>query len=207
MKTTGIYQKRTRALPTVGCEADAVIPEVAEEDIVGSTAFADGSYCARAGDAQKWTFAIAHPHDEKARVRLQFARVDEKIGVVVVLFEHCEGEFNEGQVLPGCGGEKSFADAPRLQAQQLDGTWEVEREICSVDGGRVLQRDTVTREDTRVNMCLPKGVSVSIQCNDEEDVLHVEAGWLVGSVRAVLRRTYNSRRLQSVTRCMETRQN
>lgn len=199
-----MYQKRTRALPTVGCEADAIIPEVAETDLKQVFAFDDGSYCVRSGSGKdEWMFAVVNPTNGRSRVRVDFGRVDEKIGKVTVLFENWESKFNEGQVLPGCGGEQGFAEEQTMSVSQLEGTWKYSETAYQVKNGWEVVESvgTVNREAVAVSMVLPKGVSVDVK---DEGGLKVEVGWLVADKRVVIRRVYGEGGLEVVSRIMET---
>lgn len=147
--------KRTRALPSVGCEADAVVPEVrvdrylvtpssADIDVseyamagnqVGgvSLAFADGSFSSGPATFSQdvvasWEAWIpAADGDERARARLHFGLVNEARGKVTAFVETHDGSFCDGELLPGCGGKnRSFADDEAVTDAQLAGEWSVE---------------------------------------------------------------------------------
>lgn len=139
-----LYVKRTRALPSVGCEADAVVPEVHvnryrafDNASVGdltappvstiSLGFDDGGFVigpsSYSPDIETmWHVCIADPQSEadvetppRRRARLQFGHVNEARGCVSAFIEAYDGVFCDGDVLPGCGGKNApFVDNPRL---------------------------------------------------------------------------------------------
>lgn len=158
-----LYVKRTRALPSVGCEADAVVPEVRldrylvtpngaeiekpEYGILGnqvggvSLAFEDGAFSAgpitfSQDVAARWDAWIpATDGDTRLRARLDFGLVNETRGKVTAFVETHDGRFCDGELLPGCGGKnRSFADDIAVTDEELAGEWAVETiEMVSVD--------------------------------------------------------------------------
>jgi hypothetical protein len=156
-----LYLKRTRALPIVGCEADAVVPEcryerfvagasadvsVSEYGVKGTVVtgaavgFDDGAWSAGppAFDQDafgRWYACIVDPAAEARRARLEFSTVNEPRGAVVAFVETNEGPFCDGELLPGCGGKNSsFAEQPALTAAELSGSWEVETTVYTSEG-------------------------------------------------------------------------
>jgi hypothetical protein len=149
-----LYLKRTRALPSVGCEADAVASEckverltatntgevtVPEYGVKGSVVtgaalgFADGGWSAgpstfAQGTLGRWYAAIAHPDaTPRQRARLEFGTVNVPRGSVIAYVETHEGPFCDGELLPGCGGvNASFAPERAVTAEELVGEWLVD---------------------------------------------------------------------------------
>lgn len=207
-----LTMKRTRALPSVGCEADAVVPEVAEQTYLSAqegavnSGFADGTIncgpaCITDDHAQRWSVALADPRPgQRTRARVEFGLVNEPFGAVTVFLEHWDGPFCNGQVLPGCGGkDESFATDAAVDSSALSGDWGVESTVyTAVAGGwEVAERcSRVTRSGEEeamreVNVCLPRGVSVGIM-TQEDGGKCVTAGWVVEEgVRIVSRRRYD----------------
>lgn len=201
--------KRTRVLPSVGCEADAVVPEVAERVIdpvaaPAAAAFDCGSYAAGpvnlAADERAWSLCLAEPGEagcRRTRVRVDAGDVLEGFGALEVHVETWEGPFVDGAVLPGCGGEHaSFADGERLGADALVGKWKVEETVYAREGAgwtRSEKRNVVERDaedaERLVGLALPKGVNVRAETEDAGAV--IEAGWLVKQgLRVTVRREH-----------------
>jgi len=219
--------KRTRALPSVGCEADAVVPEVAEQIYLSATkdningGFTDGSIsCGPAVMtdelSQRWNVCLVDPTEgNRSRVRLEFGPVNQPFGQVTVFIEHWEGKFCNGEVLPGCGGKNgSFAEDDGLDVSALTGNWSVDRttyqtesdgwikECCTVR----TERNQANAED-EVNVALPRGLSVGVKEADDGSS-EVIAGWMTShDKRVVVRSAYDSTgSLRYVSRDIETRQ-
>lgn len=207
--------KRTRALPTVGCEADAIIPEVRETEFSVrderslNGGFSDG--CVSCGPIvlemdSRFQAVLVDPQDTKSRVRVDFGRVDEKVGRIDVFFENWQGAFCGGQVLPGCGGgSQSFADEKRLNPEHLQGNWSVERQSYKVGDENLTEGEpfTVSRQEmSDISIALPRGLSVDVTLQgDGRDVV---VGWLRGDQRLIVRRQYDSDgKLLSVSREFE----
>lgn len=217
--------KRTRALPSVGCEADAIVPEVVEhhylsvQDDTINGGFPDGSInCGPASitddHAQRWRVCLVDPsEDVRSRIRVEFGLVNKPFGEVTVFLEHWDSAYCGGKILPGCGGSnQSFATDPKLDPSiDLSGTWDIESQtyIAGKDGWE-LQSSTfdVTRESEEagkdIDVALPRGVSVGIETLNDESIC-VTAGWLVKEgLRIVSRRKYASGgNLFSVSRAVE----
>ncbi|KAI0564094.1 hypothetical protein FGB62_30g345 [Gracilaria domingensis] len=201
-----LYLKRTRALPSVGCEADAVIPEVSVVKLEGpgNGGFSDG--CISCGSVELGKSALyTILANGKQRVQLSF-RLTENFGDVTVFNESWGGEFCDGQVLPGCGGGDRFAEGPKLEVASLYGSWEYEAEevifpedssIRQTSG--VLSRDCVEGE----LITLPKGISVRL-LREGSSVL-IEAGWLCDDTRIVVERHYKDGDLIKIKRSIERR--
>jgi hypothetical protein len=141
--------KRTRALPSVGCEADAVVPEVRVDEwpaLVASAAapdgrlrvgvgFDDGGYfwgpavlSADNRHCDTWTVCVADPRPAAGvprRARLEIGRVNDRRGAIIAVVESWDGQFCNGAILPGCGGKNaSFADETRIVPEEaLVGEW------------------------------------------------------------------------------------
>lgn len=148
-----LYVKRTRALPSVGCEADAVVPEsrverftagadldvaVSEYGVTGTViggaalGFDDGAWSAGPATFDqdtfgRWYACMVDPAAETPRrARLEFSAVNEPRGAVVAFVETHDGPFCDGELLPGCGGNNSsFAERDALTAGELAGKWRV----------------------------------------------------------------------------------
>lgn len=217
--------KRTRALPSVGCEADAVVPEVSErtlaacDDCAVNGGFADGSMsCGPArmeeGSVAPFSFTLAHP-TSRSRVRVEFCAGDAPTGELTMYVEKWDAEFCGGAILPGCGGAgQSFAGDAVLQPEkELTGTWEVrgveygfgEGEGEPQERSYVLERTAATGRG-EVTVALPKGVSVGFTTGEDGERL-VATAWLVDEgTRVVTRRVYGREgKLKSVMRAVETR--
>lgn len=154
-----LYVKRTRALPSVGCEADAVVPECRVERFVGgndvdvavskygekgtvvpgaAVGFDDGAWSSGPAtfDQDKfgrWYACIVDPAAASSRrARLEFSTVNEPRGAVVAFVETNEGPFCDGELLPGCGGKNaSFAEQAAVTAAELAGKWQVETTVLA----------------------------------------------------------------------------
>lgn len=202
---TSLHVRRTRSLPTVGCEADAVIPEVQETTLPSrdatthNAAFPDGSYSIGPSVltddlSQKWSFCLASPTTPRARARVDFGRVDEAVGKITVWLEAWDADYCRGEVLPGCGGpNSSFASEQRLSADQLEGSWRVSTLDCHAADQWAPHSNTgsVQRGRDAPLFALPRGLSVRIE--QEHDNTIVEATWLTSPTeRVILQRQYAS---------------
>lgn len=222
---TGLLVRRTRALPSVGCEADAVVPEVVETIlssrgteaiIAGGTA--DGSFSSGPTQllslSQRWEFTLMNPNDSvRSRVRLQFGRLDEGVGAIVAYLENWDLAFGNGEILPGCGGpNSSFADDAIMEKQLLAGEWNVSgmKWMTTDDGEELSAGDNVQynvqRDAVFDGMLLPRGLTARV-VTDDDGACVVEAGWMAGDdVRTVARRTYgDDGKLTSVEHVVERR--
>lgn len=209
VKDDTLLLKVTRALPTVGCEADAIVPDIDELKFsaVDTTAdtrnggFSDGSFTGgpttfTGAYNQRWnaTLADGSGSDGRRRARVSFGRVDEGVGSVVVWLEKRDGDYSGGDVLPGCGGpDSSFASAPRTTSEDLSGNWHVYRLVLSKRTEWTSEKITeqIRREasDLQRLFFLPRGLSLSI--NSDNQTTTVEAAWLCNAQRRViLRRVY-----------------
>lgn len=180
-----LRERRTRALPTVGCEADAVAGEVSDTT-AGATeggerngGFADGSYSLgpaslTATDVKLpvWRFCLAHPRNDarhRSRARLHFGRIDSPkasvaAATVNVWVEEWDAPFCAGAVLPGCGGkEHSFAEEERAAPDAAAGVWRIDATVCHAARGwaaRSYSR-TITRSQVPA-LLLPRGLAVRV---------------------------------------------
>lgn len=222
-----LFVKRTRALPSVGCEADAVTPEVRTETVcaVGEDSVAGGFSCGSysVGPTSfsqevgaRWSACLANP-DDRRRVRVEFGLVNEPRGAVTVFVEEHDGDYCEGQILPGCGGKnRSFADDAAIKAgEELAGEWRVEKAAYERVAGGWLREQTSGFMRTRsaedaeaeVHVAMPRGITVGMRALIDGGMDFI-AGWLISpDKRTVVRRSYNSSgTLASVSRETETRQ-
>lgn len=224
---SSLLMKRTRAMPSVGCEADAVVPEVHEhtfsniEEKRVSGGFPDGSViCGPAvmtnEHSQRWDVCLTDPTDGvKSRVRLQFSLVNEPFGAVNAMIEHWDAPFCNGEVLPGCGGKnESFADGARMDpVAELVGKWDISSILYTARDGEwemeelsfEIDRDGAT-VSAEINVVLPHGITVGIACA-EDGTKTVVAGWKTAeNIRAVSRQVYaSSGVLLCVSRDVESR--
>lgn len=213
LENGSLLMKRTRTLPTVGCEADAVVPEVKEyvyvsgEEAAINGGFADGTVncgpaCITDDHAQRWHICLVDPsNDARSRIRVEFGLVNEPFGAVTMFVEHWDAPYCRGEILPGCGGSnQSFATDPPIDpASALSGTWAVDSQVYMKSrDGWVLERlsSEVSRKSEEagknINVALPRGVSLGI-ISHEDGSKCVAAGWVVKEgVRVVSRRTYDS---------------
>lgn len=215
--------RRTRALPSVGCEADAVATEVKEYALAASTCvgFADGGFSngptcmdAEQGQQPVWRFCLAAP-DAAQRARLEFSRIDDRCGTVTAVVETWDAEFCGGQVLPGCGGKnESFADGSRLDAaRDLAGRWTMQTDTYTPRGHAWAVAAT-TGEETRsadeaaacCTVAMPRGLSATVTRSASDGVV-VSAGWLVDAdTRVVATRVYAADgQIERVTNTIERR--
>lgn len=215
-----LYIRRTRALPSVGCEADAVVPDTLETTVSPYSAgsfcggFADGSYSIGPASftnelSQKWSVALASEGESgHARARIDFGRVDRAAGKVSVWIESHYSDYNGGEILPGCGSPHSnFGGQERMRPDRLAGVWDVHRtQFTSVGGWKEQQvREMVERGSDATMFALPSGISLFV--GEHAGITVVEAGWLTGDdSRVVVKREYNNTgELTSVSRALETR--
>lgn len=205
--------KRTRAMPSVGCEADAVVPEVHEQifsnidEKLITGGFPDGTVaCGPAvitnEHSQRWNMCLVDPTEGvKSRVRLQFGLVDEPFGAVNVMVEHWDAPFCNGEVLPGCGGKnESFASDARMDpVAELAGKWDVSSIVYMASDGAwqmeersfEIDRDEVVVH-AETNVVLPRGITVGI-ASAENGTKTVVAGWKTAeNSRVVSRLVYAS---------------
>lgn len=223
LKDDNLLLKVTRALPTVGCEADAIVPDVDELEFSAmdtatdtrNGGFPDGSFTAGPSVFtgtydQRWSATLADGSDSDARrrARVSFGRVDEGIGSIVVWLEKRDSDYSGGSVLPGCGGpDSSFASAPRTTPDDLSGKWHVFRTVLSKRTEWEPEEFTeqIRREssDLQPFFSLPCGLSLSIISDSQGTV--VEAAWLSSTQRrAVVRRVYaKSGTLEAVEHAVE----
>ncbi len=212
--SSALRTKRTRVLPSVGCEADAVVPETSEITTTGfgdtpeSVGFENGSYSVgplRISDdvAAKSSFCLVEPDTEidkpRTRVRVECGDVLAGRGVLDIHVEVWDAPFCDGAVLPGCGGSSvSFADAPPLDsARELPGIWAVSGIAFENVGSEWRQTEidaVVERSSEEVGqyaaVALPKGISVNAAM--KEDGAVVEVGWVSRpGVRSVVSRSYD----------------
>lgn len=228
LEDKSLLVKRTRALPSVGCEADAVVPEVAEHIFLSvdgksiNGGFPDGTFsCGPASISeplsQRWNVCLVDPSKgNKSRARLEFGFDNEPFGVVTVFLEHWDAPFCRGAVLPGCGGKsQSFATDSALQPSvALPGIWAVESLVYTFGSGgwkcehtsSVLER-TISSASQEITVALPRGVSVGF-ITAADGARTVVAGWMTdNNLRIVSRRKYDpSGVLISVSRAVERRQ-
>lgn len=224
---SSLLMKLTRAMPSVGCEADAVVPEVHAQTFSSvdkkriSGGFSDGTFiCGPAvitdERSQKWDICLMEPSEgSKSRVRLQFGLVDEPYGAVNAVLEHWDAPFCNGEVLPGCGGEnQSFAgDGKMNPATELVGKWDINSIAYKASSGEweVEERcSKINRDETMVsaeiNVVLPRGITVGI-ATAEDGAKTIVAGWKSSeSHRIVSRQMYGpSGALVRVSRDVESR--
>lgn len=202
-----LFMRETLALPTVGCEADAIVPEVDESELpvlsaeTRAVAFDDGSLCVAPTQlfatslSQRWSVILAagglqvegDDKEKRTRARISFGRVDEGVGKVVVFVERWDADYNGGSVLPGCGGAAtSFADGKRVASDAANGDWQTRVENCSAESAWTV---TASEEHVKREGCadgilaLPKGLSLRIY--REAGTCFVEAAWLVNDARRV----------------------
>lgn len=215
-----LHIRRTRAMPTVGCEADAIAGDVCETVFASSTpsystestnndivesdgmcngGFADGSFSLgpavlRKDDlSQRWECAITHPQDNKRRARISFGRLDEKVSSISVLMETWDSPYTAGAVLPGCGGpHSSFADDPRTSLDASASSWSVRSTVYAASDQWSKSSYSKTIDSGPIDaLALPRGLSVRVA--PENDGMMVEAAWLADSAtRSVVRRFYAS---------------
>lgn len=206
-----VYLKRTRALPSVGCEADAVVPEERVERFVtgavegkvgGSVGFESGAFSAGPEVFLNFFKAVAWLADPEAgqkRVRLEFGDVRKETGAVVAFVEGWDGEFCDGALLPGCGGNNvSFAEEVSMDAGVLEGRWKVKGTALSIVEGswveEVIDEEVVRSRDdveSEARVCLPRGISLGV-LEKESGEIELCAGWILDSSRSVVRRSYGS---------------
>lgn len=239
-----LYIKRTRALPSVGCEADAVasevhldclraIQDVSVTDAAGKTfraatiGFADGAFVTAPlffspEHCVKWHVCIVDPQSgmdgtPRKRVRLQFGPVNDGRGAITAFVETYDGEFCDGELLPGCGGKNApFVDNPPvIPSEHLVGKWTVDSTECipahiASDNAissdvrepnftlRVSKIDSFTLSrsynecDNEHIVALPEGMTVSLT-DLGKDGVNVSAGWLSKEdLRAVLSVQYRA---------------
>lgn len=193
----------TRALPTVGCEADAIAGEVTDKSVpstIGNGGFDDGSYTHGpdtfvTGDLrQTFKFCVTHG---RQRARLSFGRIDEKVSVVRTVIEQWDADYCGGAILPGCGGaQSSFATDERLARDAITGNWTVSGVACTAESGwkyEPVEGCIKGREadESQGLLLLPRGLSVKIEAKESGDII-VEAAWLLDGVRGVVSRVYDS---------------
>ncbi len=167
--------RRLRALPSVGCEADAVAVEEGPVVRGVDAAWGDGSFVAGR------MVCVAGPGGVRRRVRAECAPASRTVSVTR---EGWEGPYCDAAVLPGCGGAlESFAREPR-DATMLDGAWRVRD-----DGGAAR---VVRREGLGPRLALPRGVTVEPVCLDGVGWRIRELGWLCEGVRTVVSCEYNA---------------
>lgn len=196
--------KFTRALPTVGCEADAIAGEVSETTYTAENGFGfpDGSYIIvprqfdKADLSQQFSACITHPEaaaddDARRRARVQFGRVDEGVSRVSVVLERWDSPFCDGAILPGCGGpDSSFADDER-SASDIAGKWmanvvrlSLSDEEIGTTGKGVVETDEETLDieenHTVDEFLLPRGLSIRIVTHGQaqKNGSLVEVAWL-----------------------------
>lgn len=219
--TSVIYQKRIRALPSVGCEADAVVPDIATRTYENFFGFTDGSFSngpPSLRDAGEWGFTLVDPTNPAQRARIEFGLdASESMGKdsleflntkVTVYIERREADFCDGQLLPGCGGMGGFASETPMDPSDLDGTWDVRGEAYEARRSWELEKSSTlcTRANTRqkVSLVLPRGLSLSIRRSHSS--VRIAVGWLHENTRVVLQRTYDEEGiLLSVSKDLETR--
>lgn len=210
VKDHQLFLQVTRALPTVGCEADAIVPDIEEAqisciDVLTDThngGFSDGSFSIgpttySGSFDQKWSVGLADGSnlESRRRARINFGRVDEGIGKVTVWLEKRENNFSGGSILPGCGGQNSsFADNSRTTIEDLAGTWDLTQTIFSKSNGWVPHCSTerLRRDTSQIDpfFSLPCGLSIYVKRADQHTI--IEASWLSSPLRrTVVRRLYD----------------
>lgn len=225
MKGDNLALKVTRALPTVGCEADAIVPDVDQLEFscintVSETrngGFMDGSFTEGAtfftgAYNQRWNVALADGSDSEARrrARVSFGRVDEGIGSVIVWLEKRDGDYSGGSILPGCGGpDSSFASAPRTTSEDLSGKWHASHTMLAKSTKWTSERFTeyIERSANDLQSFFPLPCGIALRINSENQTTVVEASWLSSSQRrTVVRRVYaESGALEAVEHVVEDR--
>lgn len=201
---TTLHTRLTRALPTVGCEADAIAGDVTDTSSTNGGGFEDGSYTIgpMTFDVQdlsmKFAFCVAHPEAKGRRARVDFGRVDQKTSVVRAVLETWDAPYCGGAILPGCGGpDTSFANEPRADPHAAAGDWHVSTQRCTAEGDWVYEdvvRDVVVgrkKDESKGLLALPRGLSVKVDTEAAGGEVVVEAAWLVDRSRAVVRRVYD----------------
>ena len=161
--------RHIRALPSVGCEADAVATEDSlTEDVL--EVWKDGSF------VSSRTICVAHPNDEvRERVRVECASTSRTLSVTV---ERWESVYCDGAVLPGCGGAlESFSHEKRIDANTLAGRWKLHN------------GDLVTRDEVSPCIMLPRGITVDAICIEGVGWRLRQVAWLPldSDVRNVVR--------------------
>lgn len=173
--------KRVRALPSVGCEADAVATEERVTETAGVVGFDSGSFALETSDGL-WILCIAHPHNNRERVRVEIPKMarQRRAGPVSVTLERWDAPYCDAALLPGCGGAAvSFADEEALDPQELWGKWEVrsvsmekhEMQWRRVENVSVIRR-SIEDAVNAVPIAMPHGISLSFTSDS------VEAAWL-----------------------------
>ena len=193
--------KRTRALPTVGCEADAIVPDVKEDVHPEENVFAfdDGTYivCAKLLDeSSQWSVGI---RNDEQRIRLQLGRFDLGKGKATMFLEKWDAEWCNGEILPGCGGDiHSFAEE-KSSKQNVTGSWDLSGVARALENGKWVSR-SISLNETRdgtwneqgTMLCLPRGTTVRLVKDDMPKTTSVEFALSPTSgVRTVLKCEYD----------------
>eukprot|EP00172_Hildenbrandia_rubra_P003998 Plantae.Rhodophyta-Hildenbrandia_rubra.ctg732.p1 GENE.Plantae.Rhodophyta-Hildenbrandia_rubra.ctg732~~Plantae.Rhodophyta-Hildenbrandia_rubra.ctg732.p1 ORF type:complete len:352 (-),score=61.48 Plantae.Rhodophyta-Hildenbrandia_rubra.ctg732:218-1273(-) len=213
---TALVIKRTRALPTVGCEADAVITDVKENVYLREHAlvFEDGSFTI--GDSEvkkdsKFVFGLARA---KERVRIEFQGTDFERGTITMFREKWDAQWCNGEILPGCGGGvSSFGEEEKKDyAEELVGKWTIRlseqfrlNDTWTSEVGTLQMDRTERQADEEVIVSLPHGVTVGmLKSSSNVLTIHVGALYETGS-RLVLGREYRDGQLERVMHRYETK--
>lgn len=211
MRENMLYVKRTRALPSVGCEADAVVPEI-REDTVSTSAedgfilFADGCFSrgpTEYSSAATWEYGLVVG---RRRVRVQFPELDGR-QATTVFYEEWDSEFDNGSLLPGCGSKSYRVEEGGSCGAEgiLNGTWHRTGAVWTPTSPLETVEDVVERSSSFFQRTCPQGVTLRKVVDDDNTAL--EVGWMYEeNKRVVISRQYGpDSRLRRVSKFMEER--
>ena len=221
MKKNVLSVKLTRALPTVGCEADAIVGETILDEYATESGcgFPNGSYAAvpnlfdPKNLTKQFSICIMHPDDNnRERARLHFGRVDEEVSRVSVVLECWDSVYCDGAILPGCGGaDSSFANEERATSSDAEGSWKASTTRLYLHRNNVTERHGFVTGIEEINgrtelngLKLPRGLMIRILPQSEgNNESIVEAAWFVDHKRAVVRAKYLEARLTCLEHSVE----
>ncbi|KAJ8900819.1 hypothetical protein NDN08_000118 [Rhodosorus marinus] len=204
--------KLTRAMPTVGCEADAVVPEVFEETLPlsqddGFVGFENGSFSRgppKYASSSTWEHCMCYG---KKRVRVLFPELDGR-QKTRLFTEAWDGDYCNGALLSGCGSKISRIEGNgEMDASvQLEGKWSRRGYTWRKSDGTCQVSSVIESRNRFVKRFLPGGVTID-KVVDENGRIVLETSWNVSELtRIVLLRTYSeTQELEEVSNYVDER--
>jgi len=204
--------KLTRAMPTVGCEADAVVPEIFEETLSlsqddGFIGFENGSFSRgppKYSSRSTWEHWMCYG---KKRVRVLFPELDGR-QKTRLFTEAWDGDYCDGALLPGCGSKISRIEGNGEMdaSMQLEGKWSRRGYTWRKYDGTRQVSSVIEARDRVVKRLLPGSIAID-KVVDENGRIVLETSWNVSELtRTVLSRTYSeTEELEEVSNFVDER--
>eukprot|EP00190_Bangiopsis_sp_CCMP1999_P000107 CAMPEP_0198727540 /NCGR_PEP_ID=MMETSP1475-20131203/4427_1 /TAXON_ID= ORGANISM="Unidentified sp., Strain CCMP1999" /NCGR_SAMPLE_ID=MMETSP1475 /ASSEMBLY_ACC=CAM_ASM_001111 /LENGTH=306 /DNA_ID=CAMNT_0044489591 /DNA_START=68 /DNA_END=989 /DNA_ORIENTATION=+ len=177
-----MFIKRTRSMPTVGCEADAVIPEVQERQISlspanGFVGFSNGSYSLGPVNYTSANQFESVLHANGRRLRVIHSEVN-GFQPATVFYDTWDSEFMDGALLPGCGSKQArIEDNGGINTVvDLTGRWARTGVIWMADGDEKQIDDEVDLSEEVKRRSFPEDLTVH-RIDTKDGMVRLEIAW------------------------------